>query len=83
MRVIGALCLLALCAVMTFPLALGEAKGRGLFGWEADHGDLEIIRSPGEPLYVAHHHGSFAAPLWTAPVFVASWYLEQARRCFR
>lgn len=71
MRVIGALCLLALCAVMTFPLALGEAKGRGLFGWEADHGDLEIIRNPGEPL------------LWTAPVFVASWYFDQARRCFR
>ena len=82
MRLTGPLCLLALCAVMVFPLVLGEAKQLGLAGWEADHGDLVLIRNPGEPVFVGHHHGSFSAPWWTAPLFVADWYWDQARRCF-
>jgi hypothetical protein len=79
-RAVVPLVVFALSAALVFPFALGEARLRGFHGWHSEQGDLQLFRNPHQLPCIAFHRGELCLPVWTAPMLVAFWYRDQARR---
>lgn len=65
------------CAALLLPIGLGAARQQVPSWWAPGQNNVVVLQQTSGRHCVAMEGGELCGPLWSAPVFVASWYWQQ------